>query len=92
MTVKKIDFKAVRESRARLEKLVEEHPELANEAADKVQLARDWEKDLEGVLDMEKMTFTIPEAAELLSCHPDTIRQVEGRRIRQGDPHLPLRS
>lgn len=80
MMAKKIDFKAVQESRARLKKLMEEHPELADEAADKDQLAREWEQDLEGILDMDKMTFTIQEAAELLSCHPDTIR----RAIRAG--------
>lgn len=80
MTVKKIDFNAVRNSRARLQRLAEEHPEITDTTADKIRLTREWERNLEGILNMEKLTFTIQEAAELLSCHPDTIR----RAIRSG--------
>jgi excisionase family DNA binding protein len=75
MTAKKIDFKAVQESRARLDELAREHPELIDKRIPEAEGRQQWEAALKGILMAEKATFTLVEAAALLSCHPDTLRR-----------------
>ncbi len=72
---KKIDFKAVQESRGRLDKLAREHPELIDKSIPEAERRRQWEETLRGVEMTEKNAFTIKEAAERLACHPDTLRR-----------------
>ncbi len=80
MTAKKIDFKAVQESKARLSKLAREHPELIDKSLPEDERIRQWEMALKEIEMDQKSAFTLTEAAELLSCHPDTLR----RAIRAG--------
>jgi len=75
MTAKKIDFKAVQESRARLDELVREHPEMIDKSIPEAERLQQWEEILRGMEMTGKNAFSIKEAAELLSCHPDTLRR-----------------
>lgn len=91
MTAKKIDFKVVREAKARLDELAREHPELIDKSIPELERLEQWEETLKG-LDMaekvgisiedlqKKNAFNIKEAAALMSCHADTVR----RAIRAG--------
>jgi excisionase family DNA binding protein len=77
---KTVDMEMVREALANLKQIAHEHPELVDRETPREELQKQWEETLQGVLLADKTTFTIEEAAELLSCHKDTVR----RAIRSG--------
>lgn len=73
--MKTIDLKAVKEVRASLAKLAREHPELIDESTPRAVLVRQWESTLKEIFMKGKLAFSLKEAAELLDCHPDTLRR-----------------
>ncbi len=78
MSKKAINMDMVREARANLERIAREHPELTNLSGD------DVERLLQGVfnemVDKDKLTFSLGEAAEVLGLHKEYLR----RKIKDG--------
>lgn len=85
MRKKPVDMKMLKEARERLSQIALAHPELVDADAPLDERQREWEATLKEILLDEKLTFTIEEAAELLSCHKDTIRRaIKGEMLKAG--------
>lgn len=74
MKKKAVDLDRVKRGLAELDKIAAEHPRLLGDST-----PEEWEATLIRSL-MRNAVFTVPEAAQLLNCHEQTIR----REIRRG--------
>lgn len=73
--MKPIELSKVRKARKNLDRIAANHPELIDSETPWEILEQQWEETLKGALMEEKVTYTIEEAAALLSCHKDTVRR-----------------
>ena len=76
MSKRPLDLEAIRQARDNLDRIARENPHMIDHARAK------WaEEDIAAmIVDQEKMTYTVDEAAEVLNCHPQTLR----RAVRNG--------
>ena len=76
MSKRPLDLEAIRQARGNLARIARENPHLIDPARAK------WtEEDIAAMIaDTNKTTYTVDEAADVLNCHPQTIR----RAIRNG--------
>lgn len=76
MSKRPMDLEAIRQARDNLDRIARENPHMIDHVRAK------WtEEDIASmIVDPEKMTYTVDEAAEVLNCHPQTLR----RAVRNG--------
>ena len=71
MNKRPLDLAAIRLAHANLDRIAKENPHLIDPAQ-----AHWAEEDVaEMIVDATKTTFTVEDAAEVLNCHPQTIRR-----------------